>query len=675
MKRLLLMAFIATLFISCVDQPEVPNNNKETDNGKIEIAESLITTMDYDVPVVEGQVTTVSYKGMLLARTSTPLKIKVPKEAIARSSDGLSVTYSEGQASQPFSNLWQTVLFEDSKNGDWDYNDIVIHTNYKINGSKLSVGIHPIALGSTKNIKIGFRWTQAGKSEEVIVASNAREELFGGMQGFINTRAYDIHYDSFVKEIDATLADESSVVNIDWFIIVDNGIKLFAVNQSGDKCIDDKGMPYGFALTNVNGDNSNRSYAKASGADTKEWEAYKFDIDSWAYMPEMPSVPSGAVDMKEYQTWSAKDKNYIVKSGDTYNGDLKLDKNITFFVEGTMSTTNIWGNGPANIVVLPGGTLNIKAGFTYQNVSILNYGNMVFPDGEVVFGSKSELKTVKNIVSPNTLLKVENGAVFYAQSDVELENIAMSNQKTYMYCNSANVGKEVYLTNNSTMYVNGPLAANTIKLNSNTQLYVDCRLRANDNIYITNHSYINAKSYISTPKLDMTSDSEINVMSDALIEVKYLTTANTSSTNINVVGSAMAALVTDELSISGSLQLNKFFTGNLGVVFNKLYEKTNPIELDNPRITLPGNNVLFNSEKIAVPENECSPGYNTYSPSDSGNVWFSYPMENINIASCYNFESWKKGVFDFTKLPGAQLFDVTDSNPRIGTKDVIYKMK
>ena len=140
MKRLLLMAFIGALFISCVDQPDVPNNNEETDNGKIEIAESLITTMDYDVPVVEGQVTTVSYKGMLLARTSTPLKIKVPKEAIARSSDGLSVTYSEGQASQPFSNLWQTVLFEDSKNGDWDYNDIVIHTNYKINGSKLSVG-------------------------------------------------------------------------------------------------------------------------------------------------------------------------------------------------------------------------------------------------------------------------------------------------------------------------------------------------------------------------------------------------------------------------------------------------------------------------------------------------------------------------------------------------------
>lgn len=677
MKKLLFVVFVSALFVSCVDQPDVPNNNKETDKEKIEIADGLTTTMDYDVPVVDGQITTVSYNGMLLARTSTPLTIKVPKAAIARSSNTLSVKYSEGHASQPFSNLWQTVMFEDSKNGDWDYNDIVIHTNYKISGNKLSVGIHPIALGSSKHIKIGFRWTQGGQSDEVIVAENSREELFGGMQGFINTRAYDIHYDSFVKTIDVTLNNETSAVNIDWFIIVDHKIKLFAVNQSGEKCIDDKGMPFGFALTDVNGANVNRSYAKASNADLKEWEDYKLDVESWASMPSMPSVPSDVSDIKEYQSWNVKSKNYIVKSGDTYNGELKFEDGITFFVEGTMTPSNMWGNGPATIVILPGGTFNLKDGYTYQNITILNYGNLTFPEGGVVIlDKKVELKTINNIVSPNTSIKIQNGAVFHAQSDIELKSISVMNQKTYVYCNSANIMDEVNLTNNATMYVNGSLASNTLHMDSNAQLYVDCRLRANQSIYVTNSTDLNVKSYISTPKLNLTGNgnARVNVMSDALIEVKYLTTTNTSSTHINVIGSSMAAIVTDEFSISGSMLLNKFFTGNLGVVFNKLFEGTTPITLDNSRITLPGNNVLFNSDKITVPENECSPGYNISSPGDAGSAWFSYPMENIDISTCYNFESWKKGIFDFTRLPGAKLFDVNDSNPRIGSKDVIYKM-
>lgn len=675
MKRFLYLVFISVFLVGCVDQPEIPNNTKETDPEKIDIAESLVTTVDYDVPVVDGQITTVSYNGMLLARTSTPLTIKVPKTAIARSSAQMSVTYSEGYASQPYSNLWQTVLFEDSKDGDCDYNDIVIHTNYEINGSKLSVGIHPIALGSSKNIKIGFRWTQNGKSADVIVADNAREELFGGMQGFVNTRAYDIHYDSFVKTVDVALVNESSVVNIDWFIIIDHSVKLFAVNQSGDKCIDDKGMPYGFALTDINGENPDRNFAKASNSDVKEWDAYKFDISSWAYMPEMPSVPSDATDMKEYQSWKAKDKSYVVKSGDTYDGDLQLGKNMTFFVEGTLTLANIWGNGPTSIVVLPGGTLNMKGNYYYQNISIFNYGNLNIPDGSIVLSSKVEFKTNKNIINPNVTVKVENGAVFYAQSDVELEKITVTNQKTFVYCNSASIVKEVRLTNNATMYVNGALKSNTLKLESNSQLYVDCRLKANESLLISNKSYINAKSYINTPKLYIENSAQINLMSNALVEVKRLTTANTSSTNINVVGPEMAAVVADELSISGSLQLNKFFTGNLGVVFNRLLEQETPIKLDDPRIKLPGDNVLFNSEKITVPEGECSPGYNIYSPVDAGNVWFSYPMENVNIATCYNFESWKKGVFDFTKLPGAQLFDVTDSNPKVGSKNVIYEME
>ncbi|MEG0253483.1 MAG: hypothetical protein RR667_05320, partial [Muribaculaceae bacterium] len=100
---LLLLPLTLMLFISCVDEHSF-NPDKETDSQKLEKATSLVTTADYQVPIVDGYITTVSYNGMMLARTSTPLSIKVPKDAVSRGDDNLDITYSEGQAAQSYSN-------------------------------------------------------------------------------------------------------------------------------------------------------------------------------------------------------------------------------------------------------------------------------------------------------------------------------------------------------------------------------------------------------------------------------------------------------------------------------------------------------------------------------------------------------------------------------------------
>lgn len=47
------------------------------------------------------------------------------------------------------------VCFEDSRSGDYDYNDLVIHVKYQWSGTRFGFGVHPIALGSTKEVRLG----------------------------------------------------------------------------------------------------------------------------------------------------------------------------------------------------------------------------------------------------------------------------------------------------------------------------------------------------------------------------------------------------------------------------------------------------------------------------------------------------------------------------------------
>ena len=86
-------------------------------------------------------------------------------------------------------NTWQVVAFEDSRKGDYDYNDLIIHVSWSIRENSYTIAVQPIALGSSKKIKLGFEKMDGNISsvDEVIVAEDCRKDLFEGKEGFINT--------------------------------------------------------------------------------------------------------------------------------------------------------------------------------------------------------------------------------------------------------------------------------------------------------------------------------------------------------------------------------------------------------------------------------------------------------------------------------------------------------
>lgn len=157
MYRSILAVACAVLAVSCVKNPGSGDSGPGTDTPDVS---HFQTAEQYTVPTKAGQITTVKMNGVTLAEASSPMKIWIPRYARTKAAAAPEVIYTpadeypNGFAGNK-AQLFQVVCFEDSRSGDYDYNDLVIHVKYQWNGTRFGFGVHPIALGSTKEVRLG----------------------------------------------------------------------------------------------------------------------------------------------------------------------------------------------------------------------------------------------------------------------------------------------------------------------------------------------------------------------------------------------------------------------------------------------------------------------------------------------------------------------------------------
>lgn len=674
MKKSLMLLFaigIALGVSSCVSQDE-PTVTKETDPTRLEIAQNLVSTQDFQVPVVDGYTTTVTYQGMILAKTSQPITIQVPKgAALARSGEDLGIVYSEGATVTSSTNLWQTILFEDSrgqdgKYSDYDYNDVIVHANYTTSGSQLTVKVHPIALGSTKDIKLGFVWTQNGVSHDVVVAENCRKDLFDNQADMINTYSYSHHYNS-TKDFTETMSS-SDAPKIYWYIIVDGNTRLNSVNADEKLCLDSSNRPYGFALTTVG---PNGKGSSTTLEDTPEWKSIVPDTE-WTKMGTEPTtVPEGCQSMDDYQASQAKENtNYVLASGKSFNNEIKGMANTKYYVQGNMTITNINGSG-SEIIVLNGGSLTIN-NKSIQNVTILNFGTLNI-DGSTV-STGAIIKTNKNLNSP--ALVIENGGKLAVNGNIYADNVTFRSGNSVLFCsNDLVITSDLYSTNQSSGIINGSISCNNITLNSSPNLFVGCSINATGTISMENSAVVSVKGRMYAAKLiHMNNTASINIMSGGLIQTPGKMEINgTTGLKISVLGSEMGGLLVGGiLSSDSTFDWSQTFKGNIGIVAGSVgFWSATKTWSDITK----SSNMIIDTKEINVPKNSCSPGYNPNTTEDTGMAWFDYPLETENISDCYDFNAWTKGNFDMTKKSGAKVFDSNNANPADGSGLKVYELK
>lgn len=222
----------------------------------------------YEVPVKEGAVTIVTYGNDTLAITGIPMTINIPKEALmpkVKSSDELGVSYSNEPKFEGYKDCGTirtdcVLMFEDTRSGDEDYNDLIIwvkkteNKKWSNNTVSCEFKITPIALGAMKDFKLGVE-NELGT--EFILVENCRKELFNEERGFINTEvnvAPKIYPVKTVKTGEWKFNPSVGNTTMNWFIETSDERMYIAetdktVNQSNlQKFGNEKGRPYGIAF-------------------------------------------------------------------------------------------------------------------------------------------------------------------------------------------------------------------------------------------------------------------------------------------------------------------------------------------------------------------------------------------------------------------------------------------
>ena len=257
-KILIYTVSICALLCSCsIENTDV---YKEKESSLTDV-EKFITNTAMDVDVPSNEIAIVRLGNDTLSITDNSKSVLVPN-GIEPTIEYVSLSNNSKTRSSnnTVNNLekkdqfWEVIAFEDSKNGDYDYNDLIVHVKYVVKNKNFSLYIQPVAYGATKSITLGFNVIKDGINIGTGSIQNTRENLFNDVSnGFINTEKYDKHYNGYTYSYNVKCnTNNLSDISIEWFIQVD-GQTIYAVNRTNYKyTLDNNNMPYGLVLSNVN---------------------------------------------------------------------------------------------------------------------------------------------------------------------------------------------------------------------------------------------------------------------------------------------------------------------------------------------------------------------------------------------------------------------------------------
>lgn len=285
MKRIISILILASTVVwssSCLKLQRPDNSEKEQEIAKA--MEKFVLTESVTVDVPEGKLAVVTLKGTSDTIAILPMtaSIMVPSasafaeaETKAKGDPSIDIDIIKPTGKMDvghgkyagFSNSYFTLAFEDSFQGDYDYNDLVIAVsldNIKIDGRSAPYTlddfrgrllIKPIACGSSNKIGFGIRIGKDGK--DIVLTDDVRRDFFDEVKGFINTGSWQKGFMDFkVREI---YSQEKWLGDVYFFIVIGGNHHLYAANTN-ISMLDNNKCPYGIIVSNVSGNKDNVYY-------------------------------------------------------------------------------------------------------------------------------------------------------------------------------------------------------------------------------------------------------------------------------------------------------------------------------------------------------------------------------------------------------------------------------
>lgn len=245
---------------------------------------------------------------------------------------------------------------------------------------------------------------------------------------------------------------------------------------------------------------------------------------------EMPSLPShdGAIEIKNNDGCVGLDgsKTYIIKKGTKISSGLNL-KGATLFIEGELTTKNIWecynATKKGKIYILKGGTLHIDNNNTalFQNAGIYcyNYGGTLKKEGTNMYLEKGDAYFTTGNIEVKNELKVQG--LLYVGGDANVGNLATeSDAKINIQGDLLGTENQDIQIDGCIMNINGKAKANKLTIQGSAPKLYACSFEVTDKTVLNSNGAELHVNNLKTGAIDQYAGSTIYLVNNSIIECK-----------------------------------------------------------------------------------------------------------------------------------------------------------
>lgn len=249
---------------------------------------------------------------------------------------------------------------------------------------------------------------------------------------------------------------------------------------------------------------------------------------------EMPSLPShnGAIEIKNNDGCKGLDgtKTYIIKKGTKISSELNMN-GATLFIEGELTTKNLWNNSArinnaaqkGKIYILEGGTLHIDnnntALFNNTGVYCYNYGGTLKKEGDNMYLEKDDAYFTTGNIEVKNELKVQG--LLYVGGDAKVGKLATeSDAKINIQGDLLGTENQDIQIDGCIMNINGKAKANKLTIQGSAPKLYACSFEVTNKTVLNSNGAELHVNNLKTGAIDQCAGSTIYLVNNSVIDCK-----------------------------------------------------------------------------------------------------------------------------------------------------------
>lgn len=249
---------------------------------------------------------------------------------------------------------------------------------------------------------------------------------------------------------------------------------------------------------------------------------------------EMPSLPShnGAIEIKNNDGCKGLDgtKTYIIKKGTKISSELNMN-GATLFIEGELTTKNLWNNSAwinnaaqkGKIYILEGGTLHIDnnntALFNNTGVYCYNYGGTLKKEGSNMYLEQGDAYFTTGNIEVKNELKVKG--LLYVGGDATVGKLSTeSDAKINIQGNLLGTEKQDLSVDGCILNINGKAKVNKLTIQGSGPKLYGCSFEVTDKTVLNSNGAELHVNNLKTGAIDQGAGSTIYLVNNSVIDCK-----------------------------------------------------------------------------------------------------------------------------------------------------------